>query len=120
MLSHGICQIFKNTYFEEHLQTTASVLNKKCGNIHSPSTKVSYRKIFTLLFHDKELSYWVQLRKEEERKSIFLKRRKKVKVIKEVFMYLNESSPKWSKRDPGCYMGQIIQEWTKYFVEGCL
>ena len=31
-------------------------------------------------------------------------------------MYLNESSPKWSKRDPGCYMGQIIQEWTKYFV----
>ena len=26
-----ICEIFKNTYFEEHLQTTASVLNKIAG-----------------------------------------------------------------------------------------
>ena len=44
MFSYGYCDIFKNTYFEEHLQTAASVLNSFYShNYLNPRALVHFR-----------------------------------------------------------------------------
>ena len=46
-----ICEIFKNTYFEEHLQTTASVLNRVAGpKAHNFIKKRLQHKCFPVKF----------------------------------------------------------------------
>ena len=42
MFSCEICEIFKNTYFEEHLQTTASVEHKASVNIDGNHISITY------------------------------------------------------------------------------